>query len=224
MLLKILKGPEIQLFLNDENFISGGSVNASPILIAKLQDENGINTSSGIGHDILAIIDGNEKDPIVLNEFYETELDNFSKGDLKFNLRDLEPGTHTLTVRAWDVYNNSTTAQLEFVVLEDSEFAIENVLNYPNPLLNYTEFWFSHNNPETTPLEVQVQVFTVTGKVVWTHNQTVSGKRTYQNDITWNGRDDFGDRVGKGVYVYKILVKSTLNNKTTEKIEKLVIL
>ncbi len=219
-----VQGPTVSLFLNDENFVSGGTVNNSPILIAKLQDENGINTSSGIGHDIIAILDGDETNPIVLNDFYETELDDFTTGSLNFRLRDLEPGTHTLSVRVWDVYNNSTTQEIEFVVLENEDFAIENVLNYPNPLINYTEFWFSHNNPSTALLDVQVQVFTVSGKVIWTRNQSVSGKRTYQNDITWDGRDNFGDRVGKGVYVYKISVKSTLTNKTVEKFEKLVIL
>ncbi len=218
------KGPEIALFLNDENFVSGGIVNSSPVLIAKFQDENGINTSSGIGHDIIAIIDGDETNPIVLNDFYETNLDDFTAGSLNFKLRDLEPGTHTLSVRVWDVYNNSSTQEIEFVVLAEEEFAIENVLNYPNPLINYTEFWFSHNNPVSAILDVQVQVFTVSGKVIWTHNQSLSGKRTYRDDITWDGRDNFGDRVGKGVYVYKISVKSTLTNKTVEKIEKLVIL
>jgi len=217
-------GPEVKLFLNDENFVSGGVVNNSPVLIAKLQDENGINTSSGIGHDILAVIDGDETNPIVLNDFYETDLDDFTKGSLSFKLRDLEPGSHTLTLRAWDVYNNSTTRELQFIILEDEVFKIENVLNYPNPFVSYTEFWFNHNNPVEAILDVQIQVFTVTGKVIWTTSKTVSGKRSYQNEMVWDGRDDFGDRVGKGVYVYKISVKSTLTNKTVEKIEKLVVL
>jgi Peptidase family C25 len=216
-------GPTINLFMNDESFVSGGITNDSPILLAKLADENGINTASGIGHDIIAILDGDESNPIVLNEFYQAEVDDFTRGVANYNLRDLEKGLHTLTLKAWDVYNNSSTADIQFVVTGNDELEINRVLNYPNPFVNYTEFWFNHNRP-FEPLEVQVQVFTVTGKVVWTKNQTITTDGFLSRDIIWDGRDDFGDRIGKGVYVYKITVKSPLTNKQVEKFEKLVIL
>jgi hypothetical protein len=217
------EGPIIQLFMNDETFINGGTTNDSPILIAKLEDENGINTASGIGHDIIAILDGDVENPIVLNEYYQADVDSYQKGSLSYNLRDLEEGLHTLTLRAWDVYNNSSTAEIQFVVAGSNELKIERVLNYPNPFVNYTEFWFNHNRP-FEPLEVQVQVFTVTGKVVWTRNQIVNTDGFLSREIVWDGRDDFGDKIGKGVYVYKLTVRSTLTNQKTEKFEKLVIL
>ncbi|MCT8338756.1 type IX secretion system sortase PorU [Flavobacteriaceae bacterium TK19130] len=217
------QGPNIQLFMNDDGFVSGGITNDSPALIAKLSDDNGINTASGVGHDIVAILDGDEANPFVLNEYYQADVDDFTRGIANYQLRDLEPGLHTLTLKAWDVYNNSNTSEIQFVVVGDDKLKIDNVLNYPNPFVNYTEFWFEHNRPNE-PLEVQVQVFTVTGKLVWTRNQIVTTIGNRSRDITWDGRDDFGDRIGKGVYVYKITVKSTLTNKQTEKYEKLVIL
>jgi hypothetical protein len=217
------QGPLIRLFMNDESFVNGGVTNDSPILIAKLEDENGINTASGIGHDIIAILDGDEANPIVLNEYYQAEVDDFTRGVTTYRLRDLEKGLHTLTLKAWDVYNNSSTMDLQFVVAGSDELEITRVLNYPNPFTNYTEFWFNHNRP-FEPLEVQVQVFTVTGKVVWTKNQIVTTDGFLAREIIWDGRDDFGDRIGKGVYVYKITVKSTLTNQQIEKFEKLVIL
>lgn len=216
-------GPKIQLYMNDEGFVNGGITNESPILLAKLNDENGINTASGIGHDLVAILDGDETNPIILNDFYESDQENFKKGTASRKLRDLEPGAHTVTVKAWDTYNNSSTADLEFVVAGDDNVVLENVLNYPNPFVDYTEFWFDHNRP-SEPLEVQVQIFTVTGKVVKTINQTVVNTGNRSRDIIWDGRDDFGDPIGKGVYVYKISVKSTFSEKLVEKIEKLVIL
>ncbi|MAN58350.1 MAG: peptidase C25 [Flavobacteriaceae bacterium] len=216
-------GPTISLFMNDESFVSGGVTNDSPILLAKLEDENGINTASGIGHDIIAILDGDEANPFVLNDYYQTDIDDFTKGTANYKLRDLEEGVHTLTVRAWDVYNNSSTSEIQFVVAGDDQLKITRVLNYPNPFVSYTEFWFNHNRP-FEQLDVQVQVFTVTGKVVWTKNQMVNTDGFLSRDIVWDGRDDFGDRIGKGVYVYKITVKSTLTNQQTEKFEKLVIL
>ncbi len=216
-------GPEIQLFMNDESFVSGGITNASPNLIAKLADTNGINTASGIGHDMIAILDGDESNPFVLNEFYQAEVDDFTKGETLYKFRDLEDGLHTLTFKAWDVYNNSSTAEIQFVVAGDDVLRLERVLNYPNPFVNYTEFWFEHNRPGE-PLDVQVQIFTVTGKIVKTLNQQVVTAGSQSRDIVWDGLDDFGDKIGKGVYVYKITVKSTLNNKQVEKYEKLVIL
>ena len=89
--------------------------------------------------------------------------------------------------------------------------------------MNYTEFWFNHNKPNE-PLEVQVQVFTVSGKLIKTINQNVQTTGNLSRSIVWNGLDDFGNKIGKGVYVYKLKVSSTLNNLVSEKYEKLVIL
>ncbi|WP_242135812.1 type IX secretion system sortase PorU [Aestuariivivens marinum] len=220
-------GPVITLYMNDENFVSGGITNESPTLLAKLEDLNGINTASGIGHDIVAIIDGDETNPYVLNDYYQTEVDNYQKGVVSFPFRDLEPGLHTLTLKAWDVYNNSSIAEIQFIVFDkDQELVINNVLNYPNPFVNYTEFWFNHNS--SAPLDVSIQIFTVSGKLVKTINgQTNAGSKitsSLSRDMVWDGRDDFGDKIGKGVYIYKLTVKSAVLNKKVEKIEKLVIL
>jgi hypothetical protein len=217
-------GPEIQLFMNDESFIDGGNTNTSPNLIASLSDISGINTSiTAVDHDIIGILDGDTANPIILNDFYQTELDDFTNGKVSYTLRDLEVGPHTLQLKAWDTYNNSSETTLNFVVVSDAILNLENVLNYPNPFVNYTEFWFNHNKPNE-PLEVQVQVFTVSGKLVKTINQNVQTTGNLSRNITWNGLDDFGNKIGKGVYVYKLKVKSTVNNLVSEKYEKLVIL
>ncbi|WP_019037840.1 type IX secretion system sortase PorU [Psychroflexus tropicus] len=217
------EGPLVNLFMNDENFVNGGVTDDQPFLLAILEDENGINTAGGIGHDIVAILDGDESNPIVLNEYYEAEQDDFTKGRVFYRLRDLEDGEHTLTLKAWDVYNNSQTQDITFVVAGNDELKITRVLNYPNPFIDYTEFWFNHNRP-FEPLEVMVQVFTVSGKLVWTQNQIANTNGFLFRDMTWNGRDDFGDKIGKGVYVYKLTVRSTITNDKVEKYEKLVIL
>lgn len=223
-------GPVITAYMNDESFVSGGITNSSPNLLVKLEDENGINTASGIGHDIVGILDGDEANPFILNDYYQTELDDYQRGVVNYPLRDLEPGLHTMTIKAWDVYNNSSTTEIQFVVYdENQQLIIENVLNYPNPFVNYTEFWFNHNSSES--LDVLVQVFTVTGKLVRTlSGQTNTGEccdngaSSLSREIIWDGRDDFGDKIGKGVYIYKLTVHSAALNKTVEKIEKLVIL
>lgn len=215
--------PAVKLYMNDQSFVYGGITNASPFFLAYLEDENGINTASGIGHDIVAILDGNESEPFIINDYYETELDNYKKGKLRYPFRDLAPGIHTITFKAWDVYNNPISAEIQFVVVSDNSITLTNVLNYPNPFVNYTQFWFTHNHPYE-PLDVQVQVMTITGKIVWSKNQVIYTDGFLSREITWDGKDDFGDKIGKGVYVYKLTVKSTLTNQKTEKFEKLVIL
>lgn len=215
--------PTVKLYMNDETFVSGGTTNDSPFLLAKLEDENGINTSSGIGHDMIAILDGDVNNPFILNDYYQTNLDDFTRGTLRFPFRNLAAGLHTITFKAWDVYNNPVTSEIQFIVAGNESLTLTNVLNYPNPFVNYTEFWFSHNKP-FEPLDVQVQVMTITGKVVWTKNQIITNEGFLSKEITWDGKDDFGNRIGKGVYVYKLTVKSNLTNTKTEKIEKLVIL
>ena len=125
-------GPEIELFMNDESFINGGITNENPNLIVKLFDENGINTSSGVGHDIIATIDSNQENSYVLNDYYEANIDDFQNGTINFPLSDISPGSHILTLKAWDVYNNSSESEIEFTVFdEDQDLVIENVINYP---------------------------------------------------------------------------------------------
>jgi hypothetical protein len=217
-------GPTVQLYLNDLSFVDGSQTNDSPTFIAVLEDENGINTSiTAVDHDIVAIIDNDQSNPIVLNDYYKTELDDFTKGRVEYPFRDLEPGLHTITLKVWDTYNNSSEATLTFVVVNNTDLELSNVLNYPNPFVNYTEFWFNHNKPNEI-LNVQVQIFTVSGKLVKTINQTIQTEGTLSRNIIWNGLDDFGAKVGKGVYVYKLKVKSLNTGIKAEKIEKLVIL
>lgn len=215
--------PSVKLYMNDETFVSGGTTNDSPFLLANLEDESGINTASGIGHDIIAILDGDVNNPYILNDYYQTNLDDYTKGTLRFPFRNLAVGLHTVTFKAWDVYNNPITAEIQFIVSGNESITLTHVLNYPNPFVNYTEFWFSHNRPYE-PLEAQVQVITVTGKVVWTRNQIITTEGFLSKEITWDGKDDFGNKIGKGVYIYKLTVKSNLTNSKTEKFEKLVIL
>ena len=218
-------GPEIDLFMNDESFVSGGITNENPNLIVKLFDTNGINTSSGVGHDITAVIDNNESNSFRLNEYYLANIDDYQNGTVNFPLNNLSPGPHTLRLKAWDVYNNSSESEIDFIVFdENQDLIIDNLLNYPNPFINYTEFWFNHNS--STNLDVTIQIFTISGRLVKTINGITesSAGSNFSRDFSWDGRDDFGDKVAKGVYVYKVSVRSQSLDKQVSKIEKLVIL
>jgi hypothetical protein len=217
------QGPDIDLFMNDENFVFGGYTDKEPILLAKIFDPNGINTvGTGIGHDITAVLDGNVANTYVLNDYYSSDLNTFQRGSVRFPFDELTPGNHSVELTVWDVHNNSSKSNIEFIVAESEEMAIERVLNYPNPFTTHTEFYFEHNQ-STEFLNVLVEIFTVTGKLVKSIN-TVSNTDGFRNvPIPWDGRDDFGDRLATGTYVYKVSVKNQQGDKDM-KFEKLVIL
>ena len=217
------EGPTIELYINDENFVNGGITDETPILIADVFDQNGINTvGNGVGHDIVAVLDGETGDPIVLNDFYTADLDSYQSGQIRYNFASLEPGPHTLSLKVWDVNNNSSERSIEFVVQEQENIVLDHVLNYPNPFTTRTEFFFEHNQV-CSHLDVQIQVLTVAGNLVKTINETVHTQGFRSEGIEWDGLDDFGDQLAKGVYVYRLKVR-TPDGEIAEKIEKLVIL
>ncbi|MFT6200210.1 MAG: hypothetical protein ACJAQ2_001990, partial [Vicingaceae bacterium] len=217
------QGPQMDIYLNDENFVYGGLTDENPRLLLKLEDDQGINTvGSGIGHDIVATVDGNSEKSFILNDFYEAAVDDHTKGAITYPLLALSAGKHTITVKAWDVANNSSEKTIEFTVVKDQEVKIENLVNYPNPFTTNTEFIFQHNQAGVV-MDIKLEVFTVSGKLVKSIDQMVVNQGFISKDIRWDGRDDFGDKIGKGVYMYKLKVRSA-NGSTSEKIEKLVIL
>ncbi len=216
-------GPELKIYLNDDSFVNGSIASANPLLVVEAYDEFGINTvGNGIGHDITAVLDGNTGSPIVLNEYYKSNLDSYQNGKLQYTLRSLAVGSHTLDVKVWDVNNNSSTIRLEFTVTEDQDVQLDHVLNYPNPFTTNTMFMYEHNQ-SCASLETQINIYTVSGRLVKTINQLVPTNGFRVEGITWDGKDDFGDQLAKGVYVYQLKVTMP-DGKKAQKMEKLVLL
>jgi hypothetical protein len=215
-------GPEIKAFLNDEKFVNGSITNQNPMLIVKLKDSSGINTTgTAIGHDITAVLDENNSTIFILNDFFETDLDNYGKGVARFQLPVLEPGKHILRIKAWDNLNNSAEYILEFIVVKSEEFLITRVLNYPNPFTTKTQFWFEHNRPGQD-LRVKINIFTVSGKIIKGLSSTINTAGTRSCEVEWDGLDEYGAKIGRGVYLYKLTVISPENIKK-HTIGKLVI-
>jgi hypothetical protein len=219
------QGPDIELFMNNEQFVFGGVTDANPILFAKLTDDFGINISgNSIGHDLTAVLDEDTQQSFILNSFYEAELDDYTKGTVKFPLSGLENGKHTISLKAWDIANNSNESYTEFYVTDEAENGLAHVLNYPNPFANQTCFQFEHNLANTE-LEVLIYIYSISGQLVKTieHQGYYDGFRV--TDIKWDGTDDFGSKLANGVYLYKIKVKaSQFNLRKESEFEKLVIL
>jgi hypothetical protein len=219
--------PLINLFMDSESFVFGGLTAQNTTLLANLSDDSGINTTgAGIGHDITAILDNDPNKLLVLNENYVSNVGDFRSGKVNNLFKDLNTGPHSLRLKAWDTYNNSAEKEIEFMVAHDEKLALDHVLNYPNPFANSTTFLFDHNQAGNVPdnLDVQVQIFTIAGHLVRTLNATVSSTEAHQHSITWNGRDEYDDQLARGVYIYRLSVRSQHNNTVASKYEKLVIL
>jgi len=215
--------PTIKAWLNDEKFVNGSVTNSAPLLIVKLSDSSGINTTgAGIGHDISAVLDNDQANPFVLNRYYEASTNTYREGTVRFQLPEMEAGEHVLTIKAWDVMNNSGSYELRFRVAESRSLLVENLLNYPNPFSTSTQFWFEHNRPHE-PLSVMVRVFSLSGKLVKTLSNTIISTGNRSCELTWDGRDDFGAKLARGVYWYTLRVKA-LDGQSRQLVQKLVIL
>jgi len=222
------QGPEIEVYMNDTTFAFGGITNPNPILLVKLRDDNGINVvGNSIGHDLTAVLDESTQNTLQLNDFYESALDDYTKGTVRFPLFDIVPGRHQVRVRAWDVANNNSEAYTEFVVAESAELALDHVLNYPNPFTTNTNFQFEHNFADQL-LDIQVSIYTVSGRLVKTIEEQIISSGFRITNVNWDGTDDFGDRLAKGVYLYKVKVglaqADGLDAEAESEFEKLVIL
>ena len=215
------QGPLIELFLDDESFESGDITGTNPILIARFSDENGINTSGGLGHELLAVLDGMTQNPIVLNNFYRTNLGDYQSGSLNYLLNNLSPGPHTLSVTAWDTHNNTSTKSIDFVVSDKNNMLIKTIYNIPNPFDTQTTFWVSHNKPREL-IEANITIHDINGKKVWEHNKILYSGTNTNTEIVWNGQSNDGTLVNKGVYLCTITLNSTLSNTTHTEAHRII--
>ncbi|WP_375436843.1 type IX secretion system sortase PorU [uncultured Hymenobacter sp.] len=222
--------PRITLHMDNTSFVYGGLTATTTTLLARLFDESGINTAgSGIGHEITATLDNDPARLTVLNDFYTANVDSFQSGNVQYQFKELSTGPHTLHIKAWDTFNNSSIEDIEFIAAQTDKLALSHVLNYPNPFAGRTTFHFDHNR-KGEDLEVQVQIFTVSGRLVRTLRATIPSSGSHvppslnDNTLSWNGRDEYNDQLARGVYVYRVSVRSNTDQSTTSKFEKLVIL
>jgi hypothetical protein len=205
------KPPNVKLYINDETFVSGGTTNESPFLLANLEDENGINTASGIGHNIVAILDGKESNPYLLNDYYQTNLDDYTKGTLRFPFRNLSVGLHTITFKAWDVYNNPITAEIQFIVVGDETMGLTHGIEdyapdaqlkvYPNP----TEQLLYVSHPEQTIFSIGIA--------------DLNGRQFYSGTINTSTPLDIG-QYPQGIYLVTIASTETHKKNSYKVIKK----
>jgi hypothetical protein len=217
------EGPEIRLFMNDTTFVSGGITDQNPNLIAFLTDSSGINTvGNGIGHDLTATLDDDFKSLKILNDYYVADLNTFKHGVITYPFFGLSDGYHTMTLKVWDVYNNSSEASIEFLVVSSAQLAVQHLFNYPNPFFDRTTFSFEYNQPNTE-LNIQIDIYSLIGQKVKTLRQPLYSNGYRANTIEWDGAGDNGARIGSGTYVYNVRVTMP-DGSSIHKSSKLVVI
>ncbi|MDQ1332874.1 MAG: hypothetical protein QG576_909, partial [Bacteroidota bacterium] len=199
-------GPSISLFLNDTLFRSGGITDRNPRLMAIITDAGGINTTgSGIGHDLTGYLDNDRNSSFVLNSYFENDFDNYMKGKIEYNLSDLSGGSHSLTIKAWDNYNNSSEESILFLVRTDGQFILNHLMNYPNPVVNETNISIEHNRPGEE-YEVTVTILDMSGRIIRILKASDFSNGYRLVPVIWDGNTEGGRRVGKGIYPYRVTV------------------
>jgi hypothetical protein len=213
-------GPRISIYLDNYSFQSGDVVNPNPTLLVKLFDESGINTSTaGIGHLLAATI-SNPEHVLDLTDYYRSDRDTYKSGLVSYSLSGLADGKHTLLVKAWDIYNNSSQADVQFDVRSSTGLAIFDMVNYPNPFAHSTFFTFQRNAVD--PIDVEVKVYSQAGRLL---NDLMTYSITDRFvQIPWNGRDKEGSELANGIYFYKVIVRSSDHQNSLETIGKLAVM
>ena len=211
------QGPEIVLYMNSDKFTDGSLVGENPKLLAYISDENGINTvGNGIGHDIVATIDGNNNQSTVLNDYYESDLDSYRSGKVVYQYFQLEEGEHTLTLKAWDVFNNSSEAVVHFVVKKDLAVSISDMKVYPNPFTDEVNIEFEHNLFDTS-LDVALDVISSDGHLIRSYPAvTLVSSGSKAGPVRWDGRNDSGQSGHAGLYLLRIRATDSYGGKDSK--------
>ncbi len=205
--------PHIQLYINDSTFRNGGTTDENPILIAYLSDSVGINSiGSGLGHDITAILDNNANSLVVLNDLYEPSADNSRCGTIRYQLSNLSNGRHTLTLKAWNIYNYSGSATIQFDVANGEEETVSNYTAYPNPTTEAVTLRAEHNKSVTA---ATIEIYNTYGKKIRTLHPSISPEGYVIGPIRWDFSNDAGVQQGKGIYISRLTVTTNSGEQQT---------
>jgi hypothetical protein len=200
-------GPEIKAYVNDTNFTNNSWVNDQANLIIQLKDSSGIQSSgNALGHDLQLIIDNNVRQPYVLNNYYMADIDTYQSGTILYRLPKLSIGKHQLVIKAWDLLGNLSKDSLWLIVPEQDNLKAKDLVNKPNPMMNFTQFSFDLNIQDPI-IQTEFSLRNLNGQPIVNKilpHKNISNKWV----MDWDGRDASGAMIAPGIYVYTITVRA----------------
>ena len=214
-------GPSIYCYLNSSTFKNGNTVNTTPYFIAELYDDSGINASgSSIGHDLELIVDGDMLKTYNLNSYFNYDFGDYRSGKLGFSIPELSEGHHKLLFRAWDVLNNSSTAELDFEVKKDLAPNCLNVICKRNPGSSNLTFTITHDRAGSN-INIQLDIYDTSGRQLWRHKESgISSNDTYTFD--WDQSVDGGRVLQTGIYIFKVSLSSDGGGESSKAIKQVI--
>jgi hypothetical protein len=221
------KGPEVELFINDTLWREGSVTSPTPDLYAIVSDENGINTTgTGIGHEISAMLDNDDEQVFILNDYYIADPGNYRRGQVRYPIDSLPAGTHTLRIRVWDVANNPSEDETTFIVADNAKLALAEVLNYPNPFNpeeGATTFRINHNL-DGQPVRIEVDIFSREGRIVSQLRQEITPSGNLTQSLSWDGTTSGGAPIASGVYLYRVRLINLNNGQEAFETRRMVVI
>lgn len=218
-------GPHVRVYIGDTLFQNGGIASENPVGLARIADPSGVNAvGNGIGHDILGALDGRWDQAVVLNGIYQTDVDAFTRGTVRWPYEGLAEGPHRFSVRAWDAYNNLGEGYIDFVVVKGDVLTLERLFVYPNPATEGpVTFGISHNQ-EGEELLVQLVVSSPSGQIVYTADWEGEAEGNRLEPIQWDLRSANGSVLPSGWYIFSVVVTHKATGIRAKAGERLVLL
>lgn len=212
------EGPDVKLYLNNTDFKNGDDVGVSPLFIARLSDDSGINTvSNGVNHNIKLYLDSETE--IDLSSFYRAKANTYKQGEIFYRLENLNPGIHNLNFEVWDVNNNISESSIDFMVVDSDDLVIKNISLYPNPVMSGAKITFSHNQ-RAEDLDVKVRIYNTNGSMVFNKSFKVNENFADEDEIDLDISE--WSSASTGIYICNMEFEVNNGTKTNKSIRLLV--
>jgi hypothetical protein len=205
-------GPRLEVTFDDQIIIDGDYVSARPLIRCKIFDNSPLPISDT--SRVQVFLDAQR---VAYGNAEQLQIAGFPSGSIRAEVTyrpQLSGGKHVIEFFARDAGNNAAYYRAEVQV--DAEFHLREVMNYPNPFRDETDFTYYLTQPAD---EVTIKIFTISGRLIalLENAPTAAGF----NRAHWDGRDADGDVLANGVYLYKLIAKS--GERKLEEIQKCVV-
>lgn len=215
--------PTMEVTYDGVRILNGDFIPSTPNIVLKFYDDSRMVINDTGNVKVYSFINNvYVYVPYYVNGMKNPEIDinfpeaNFLQAIVTYK-PTLTPGEHKFKYVAVDQTGNRADTVLNTVIVDD-ELHIYDMANYPNPMRNETDFMFRLSG-EFAPTSCKIKIYTVAGRLIKEIN---ANAMIGYNVVHWDGRDDDGDAISNGVYLYKFIIQGDSQIETS--IQKLAVL